>query len=213
MENGNAKRTTGVGSGTPHEHAASKPKPTREHKRHQITVNDGEAPNRRAATIGFNPHRHLKRKSATERKELLPKKTKRARKIAPTRSALPDSTESINDLPHALRNDPTKKITSPDQLANPTPEIWRKSSCRHQPPTIQAGFRSVTTRTDEIILGFWRRYPIRGTGQNAWSTRTKTTAKRPKFPNSSVNASVQNQRKEPVADGPFSVRPKPARSR
>ena len=135
MENGNAKRTTGVGSGTPHEHAASKPKPTREHKRHQITVNDGEAPNRRAATIGFNPHRHLKRKSATERKELLPKKTKRARKIAPTRSALPDSTESINDLPHALRNDPTKKITSPDQLANPTPEIWRKSSCRHQPPT------------------------------------------------------------------------------
>lgn len=135
MENGNAKRTTGVGSGTPHEHAASTPKPTREHKRCQITVNDGEAPNRRAATIGFNPHRHLKRKSATERKELLPKKTKRARKIAPTRSALPDSTESINDLPHALRNDPPKKITSPDQLANPTPEIWRKSSCRLHRPT------------------------------------------------------------------------------
>lgn len=138
MENGNAKRTTGVGSGTPHEHAASKPKPTREHKRHQITVDDGEVPNRRAATTGLNPHRHLKRKSATERKELLPKKTKRARKIAPTRSALPDSTESINDLPHALRNDPPKKITSPDQLANPTPEIWRKSSCRHQRPTASA---------------------------------------------------------------------------
>jgi hypothetical protein len=34
-----------------------------------------------------------------------------------------------------LRNDPPKKITSPDQLANPTPEIWRKSSCRLHRPT------------------------------------------------------------------------------
>lgn len=189
MENGNAKRLIGIGSGTPHEHAALTPQPTREDKRCQITVNDGKAPNRRAATIGLNPYRKLKRKSATECKELLPKKTIRARKIAPTRSALPDSTESINDLPHALRNDPTKKITSPDQLANPTPEIWRKSSYRPRRPRTSA---QIPTRNDPYRRCHSRLpagLPSPEAGQaNGWSTATNTKPIRRKSPNDSGKA-------------------------